>query len=118
MVGWSEADGELAQVVWEQLSEPAKELFTVLMNEPGVRFSGDALSSRLGLPNGKHGVAGVLGWPMRHCRSVGRAWPWAWEYPEGKSAQYWMTEEVADLFRHARDGQGQLDVIKNNPWSE
>jgi hypothetical protein len=107
-VAWSEADGELAEVVWGKFSEKAKALFLVLMNEPGVKFSGDELGRLLDLPNGKHGVAGVLGWPGRHCLAVGRAWLWAWEYPKGESAHYWMTDEVAGLFRQARSGPGRL----------
>lgn len=99
---WSQSDGELAEAVWRKLSESAKALFSILMDNPGTRFSGDELGQLLGLPNGKHGVAGILGWPGRTSRAVGRTWPWAWEYPEGKNVRYWMTDEVADLFRQAR----------------
>ncbi|EMD30232.1 DUF6416 domain-containing protein [Amycolatopsis azurea] len=102
LVEWSRSDGDLAKVVWGKFSDKAKALFSTLMDKPGARFSGDELGRLLGLPNGKHGVAGVLGWPGRHCQAVGRTWPWAWEYPEGENARYWMTDEVAALFRRAR----------------
>ncbi|WP_256239441.1 DUF6416 domain-containing protein [Lentzea flaviverrucosa] len=105
LVAWSRDDGELAAAVWGKFSEKAQALFSVLMDKPGVPFSGDELGLLLGLPNGKHGVAGVLGWPLRHCQAVGRSWPWVWEYPEGENVRYWMTEEVAGLFRQARSGQ-------------
>ena len=32
------------------------------------------------IPDGKHGVGGVLGWPGRHCIAVNRKLPWSWEY--------------------------------------
>jgi hypothetical protein len=101
---WSEADGDLAALVWDKFSETAKSLFSTLIDSPETRFSGDELSEMLGIPNGKHGVAGVLAWPGRHCFAVGRTWPWSWDYPvEGAPAVYWFTAEMATLFREARD---------------
>lgn len=53
--------------------------------------------------NGAHGVAGVLAWPSRYCADNGREILWSWEYPdEGEPAVYWLTDEVAALFRQAR----------------
>ncbi|MFC3451388.1 DUF6416 domain-containing protein [Amycolatopsis speibonae] len=103
LVAWSRSDGELAKIVWGKLSKTAKALFSILMNKPGAKFSGDELGLLLELSNGKHGVAGILGWPGRHCQGAGRTWLWRWEYPEGENVRYWMTDEVADLFRQARD---------------
>jgi hypothetical protein len=101
-VAWSRSDVEIAGVVWGKFSETAKALFSTLIDKPGSKFSGDELAQMLGIPNGKHGVAGVLAWPGRYCQAAGRTWPWTFEYPEGGSARYGMTEEIADIFRQAR----------------
>ncbi|SES11975.1 DUF6416 domain-containing protein [Lentzea albida] len=101
-VAWSASDGELAAAVWEKLSPPARSLFSVLMDHPGTRYSGEELVGLLGLEKGKHGVAGLLGWPRRHCLAVGRTWLWEWEYPRGETACYWVTAEIAALFQDVR----------------
>jgi hypothetical protein len=101
---WSETDGELAAEVWDKFSDAAKRLFSTLIDEPSRRFSGDELAEILDIPNGKHGVAGVLAWPGRHSFKVNREWPWKWSYPEdGAPVVYWLKPEVASLFREARD---------------
>jgi hypothetical protein len=103
---WSDSDTALAAAVWDKLSETARGLFSALIDEPERRFSGEELSELLGIPNGKHGVAGVLAWPGRHCFAVNRTWPWSWSYPEdGAPAVYWFTPTVAALFRQARERQ-------------
>jgi hypothetical protein len=103
---WSESDIELAAEVWEKFSDTAQMLFSTLIDEPKRRFSGDELSEMLAIPNGRHGVAGVLAWPGRHCVAVDRELPWKWTYPvEGEPVVYWFTPENAALFRAARDGQ-------------
>jgi hypothetical protein len=100
---WTSADVELARQVWKKLSEPAKAMFSILIDSPDTSFGGDELAERVGIPNGKHGVAGVLAWPGRHSFAVGRTWPWSWSYPEGGNAVYWFSPEVAEIFRRARD---------------
>ncbi|WP_201778158.1 DUF6416 domain-containing protein [Mycolicibacterium chubuense] len=100
---WSSVDEELAAEVWGRLSEPAKRLFSILIDNPGQRFSGQDLADLLDISNGKHGVAGLLGWPGRHCHAVNREWLWSFAYPDGELAEYWLTPENADLFRGARD---------------
>jgi len=100
---WSSDDVELAATVWGKFSNVAKALFSVLIDNPEVKFSGEDLAGKLGLAKGKHGVAGVLAWPGRHCFAVNRVLPWSWEYPvENEPAVYWFTTEMADLFRRAR----------------
>lgn len=104
---WSESDVELAGAVWDKFSDTAQLLFSTLIDEPERRFSGDELSEMLAIPNGRHGVAGVLAWPRRHCLAVNRRWPWEWSYPEeGAPVVYWFTPENAALFREVRDRQG------------
>ncbi|HEX7306166.1 DUF6416 domain-containing protein [Lentzea sp.] len=102
LAAWSSSDDELTEALWRKFSETAKALFSVLIDNPGTKFNGDELGRLLDLPAGKQSVAGVLGWPGRHCQAAGRPWLWAWDYAEGENARYWMTDEVADLFRPAR----------------
>jgi hypothetical protein len=104
---WSDSDFELAAKVWNKLSDPAKRLFSTLIDEPERRFRGDELAEMLDIPNGRHGVAGVLAWSGRHSFKVDRKWPWRFEYPEeGAPVEYWFEPAIAALFREARDGQG------------
>lgn len=102
---WSlESDAALAAEVWERFSEPAKRLFSTLIDNPGTHYSGDALANILGLSKGRHAIAGLLGWPGRHCYAANREWMWSWSYPDGELAEYWCEPDVAALFREARDG--------------
>ena len=99
---WTEADGDVAREVWNKLSSAAKRLFSTLIDNPETPFSGEELAEILGLPNGKHGVAGVLAWPGRHCAGVNRRWFWDWDYPDGEVAVYWLSRGNAALFEEAR----------------
>jgi Family of unknown function (DUF6416) len=103
---WTNSDDDLvlARLVWEKFSPHAKALFSLLMDQPGHKVSGEDLAATLDIPNGKSGVAGVLAWPARHCAAVNRVGPWWWEYgPEGDGAYYWVEQDVADLFRKVRN---------------
>lgn len=103
---WSDDDLALAEIVWGQLSQPARDLFGVLIDHPEQQISGEQLAEDLHIEYGKNGVAGVLGWPGRHCYAVGREFPIEREAgPVGESSSYWMASDVADLFRKARDGK-------------
>ena len=102
---WSDDDLALAKTVWGKLSEPARDLFSALMDHPDQQVSGNQLAEDLKIPNA-YGVAGVLAWPGRHCYAVGRQFPVKWEQGAvGESGNYWMTPSVAALFQKARDGQ-------------
>ena len=70
------------------------------MDAPEKKFSGEDLAEALDIPNGKYGTAGVLAWPGRYSSAVGRILPCNYEDgPFGAGANYWMTTEVATLFR-------------------
>jgi hypothetical protein len=100
-IAWTNSDDDLllARSVWQKFSPRAKAVFSLLMDQPGHQVSGRDLASRLNIPNGTSGVAGVLGWPGRHCAKVNRVGLWEWEYrPEEDSTYYWIEPEVADLF--------------------
>jgi hypothetical protein len=102
---WSNTDDDLplAREVWGKLSSNAIALFSRLIDNSGQRISGEDLAAELEIPNGKYGIAGVLAWPGRHCAAVRRIPLWSWEYgPAGGSADYWMEEDIADLFRKVR----------------
>ncbi len=100
---WAADDVDVAAAVWGKFSDVAKGLFSVLIDNPETKFSGEELAGMLGIANGKHGVAGVLAWPGRYCFAVSRVLPWSWEYPvENEPAVYWFTTEMADLFGRAR----------------
>jgi hypothetical protein len=45
---------------WTKFSPTAEALFPVHIDKPGRTVSGDELADTLDIPNGKHGVAGVL----------------------------------------------------------
>jgi len=103
---WLAADAALAAKLWNKFSDPAKALFSKLIDEPDRRFTGVELAETLNIPNGHSGVAGVLAWPGKYCKQENRKLLWKWVYPvEGEPVVYWMTPEVAALLREARGGQ-------------
>ena len=100
---WTASDVELASDVWSKFTEVARRLFSVLIDNPTKEYSGDQLAEMLSIANGRHGVAGVLAWPGRHCFDAGRLLPWSWKYPEENApAVYWFSPEMAELFGKAR----------------
>lgn len=99
---WSSSDTELASALWDKLSDPARRLFSLLIDAPEERFSGDELSRILGIEKGRLAIAGLLTWPGRYCREVGRDYFWSFDYPDGELAEYWFTRENAALFGGVR----------------
>jgi len=95
---WAADDLDRAETVWRKMSKSARALFSLLMENPGARISGEQIAQDLNIANGRSGVAGVLAWPGRYSYKVGRKFPIKWE-----SGDYWMTPEIADLFKQARD---------------
>lgn len=105
-INWLTADRdddlESAIYVYGQLSERARGLFDLLMDNPGKRFTGDELAEILGIPNGRFGTAGTLAWPGRHSQTVGRKLPVHWDRD---SHEYWMKSEIGAIFQEAREAQ-------------
>lgn len=100
---WLKTDTALATRLWDKFSDPAKALFSKLIDEPDRRFTGEDLAEMLNIPNGHSGVAGVLAWPGKYCKKENRELLWRWAYPvEGEPVVYWMKPEVAALLREAR----------------
>ena len=103
---WSAEDADQAAWLYGKLAPPARELFDLLIDAPGERFGGENIAKRLELDKGAHGVAGILAWPGRYSRHLGRALPIATEGRADGGTDYYMEAEVAALFATAR-GQGQ-----------
>lgn len=101
---WSAADADQAAWLYDKLAPPARELFDLLADAPGERFGGEDIAKRLGLEKGAHGVAGILAWPGRYSRHVGRVLPIATDGRADGGTDYYMDPGVADLFAGARRG--------------
>lgn len=99
---WSAADAEPAAWLYGKLAPPARALFDLLIDAPGERMSGNDIAARLGLEKGAHGVAGILAWPGRYSRKLGRELPLATEGREDGGTDYYMEPAVAKLFAAAR----------------
>jgi hypothetical protein len=102
---WGNTAGDIAAAreVWGKLSPNAVALFSSLMDHPGESISGEDLAAQVSIPNGKYGIAGVLAWPGRHCAAANRPPFWEFAYgPAGGSADYWVEDEVAQLFNKVR----------------
>jgi Family of unknown function (DUF6416) len=98
-------DDDLAKVVWRRFSPRAQAVFSVLMDNPGEAILADELADKIGLANGRHGLAGVVAWPSRQCAEVRRVPLFRYEAAEkpGESGAYWMDPRTAKLFLAARD---------------
>jgi len=101
---WSAADAEQAAWLYGKLAPPARALFDLLIDAPGERRSGNNVAAQLGLEKGAHGVAGILAWPGRYARKLGRELPLATEGRDDGGTDYFMEPAVAQLFAAARDG--------------
>ena len=99
---WTTQDAGQAAWLYGKLAPPARALFDLLIDEPGRRHAGNEIAARLELEKGAHGVAGILAWPGRYCRKLGRAFPIATEGREDGGTDYFMEPELAQLFAAAR----------------
>ena len=100
---WSADDADQAAWLYRKLAPPARELFDALVDSPGQRIGGEQVAKRLELDKGAHGVAGILAWPGRYSRHLGRVMPIATEGRADGGTDYYMDPETAELFRAARD---------------
>ena len=99
---WSADDADQAAWLYGKLAPPARELFDVLADAPGERYGGENIATRLGLEKGAHGVAGILAWPGRYSRHLGRVLPIATDGRADGGTDYYMEPDVAKLFAAAR----------------
>jgi hypothetical protein len=103
---WSAQDADQAAWLYGKLAPPARELFDLLIDAPGRHFSGNEIAARLHLDKGAHGVAGILAWPGRYSRKLGREFPIATEGRDDGGTDYYLDDEVAELFAAARASSG------------
>jgi hypothetical protein len=96
---WTSDDVKEAVHVYSQLSTKARQVFDLLMDNEDEAMAGDYLAEQFDLGN-KFGVAGTFAWPGRYSAAVGRKFPVSWNSTNGS---YWMTSEVAGVFRKARE---------------
>ena len=99
---WSEDHLDEARWLYGRLSDPARELFELLMATPGERHSGNEIAAKLGLEKGAHGLAGILAWPGRWCAKLGLEFPIATTAREDGGTDYAMEPEIVALFERAR----------------
>jgi hypothetical protein len=99
---WSAQDAEQAAWLYGKLAPPARELLDLLVDAPGQRFSGNDIAARLRLDKGAHGVAGILAWPGRYSRKLGRELPISTEGRDDGGTDYYLDPEIATLFAAAR----------------
>lgn len=100
---WSADDGDIAAWLYRKLAPPAQQLFDMLADAPGQRIAGEEVARRLELDKGAHGVAGILAWPGRYCRHLGRVVPIATEGRDDGGTDYYMEADTAQLFTAARE---------------
>lgn len=110
-----ETDVQLAADLWTTFPERAKALFGLLMAYPSAQLSGDDLARELDIPNGKYGVAGVLAWPGRRLRRVGRPLPIDVEASPGGGSYYSMSPRLARLFSEAKERAARDEVGDRPP---
>jgi hypothetical protein len=103
---WSAEDADQAAWLYSRLAPPARELFDRLAGSPGERLGGEELARQLGLDKGSHGVAGILAWPGRYSRRLGRPLPIATDGRPDGGTDYFMAPEIAELFTRAREQVG------------
>ncbi len=103
MTEWGAEPGDEApaKLLWKKLSPTAQAILEILMAEPGKEYSGDQLAERLGVKNGKYGVAGALAWPGRYSYAMQRKHPVRYREASDGQARYRLEPAAAELFRAA-----------------
>ena len=103
---WASTDQDFAdaQDLWQKYSSRARAMFSLLIDKPAEEFTGEQIAQACDIPNGAHGVAGVLAWPGRHGAAIGRGLPTEWRWDaESLEGNYWIPSEVAEVFKAARE---------------
>ena len=97
--GTTDEDADAARYMWQNLSPTARRLFETLMSVAPAKVSASDLAQQHDIL-GATGVAGVLAWPARYAANAGRHPPINWE--PGNPSQYWIEDDVAQVFRAAQ----------------
>jgi Family of unknown function (DUF6416) len=98
-------DDDLADTAWRKFSPRAQAVFSLLMDNPGVAMPADDIAAKIGLSNGRHGLAGVVAWPSRQCSELGLVPPFRFDNSAAlnDAGSYWMDPETAEVFIAARE---------------
>lgn len=103
---WRAADHDLAVELWHGLCDRRRRLLGVLIDNPGRRFRSTELVKLTGEAVTPRTLIGLLGHVSTLSERLCRAWPWQYDYPQGKGpgrlAIYWFEPDIAELFRSAR----------------
>lgn len=101
--GSSEQDYVDAERLWKKYSKSARAMFSLLIDNPDKRYTGDQIATEIGIKHGARGVAGLLAWPGRHGAKIGRGLPSEWGHDEDTSeGSYWIPADRAEAFKAAR----------------
>lgn len=97
-------DDDQAQMAWRKFSPRAQAVFSLLMDNPGIAMPADDIAAKIGLTNGRHGLAGVVAWPSRQCAELGLMPPFRFDNSAApnEAGTYWMDPETAELFTAVR----------------
>lgn len=102
--GTTEQDYADAEALWKKYSANARKMFSLMIDDPDTKYTGEEIAEACGIPNGAHGVAGVLAWPGRHGAAIGRGLPTEWaEDEDAGTSYYWIPEERAAMFWTVRE---------------
>lgn len=101
--GDGERDFRDAKALWRKYSPRARKMFGLLIDNPDREYTGEEIAEACDIPNGAHGVAGVLAWPGRHGRLIRRELPSSWRLdPDTLQSVYWMPAKRAEMFKAVR----------------
>lgn len=102
--GTTEQDYVDAEALWKKYSANARKMFSLMIDNPDTKYTGEQIAEACGIPNGAHGVAGVLAWPGRHGAAIGRRLPTDWDEDENDgTSYYWIPAERAAMFKDVRE---------------
>lgn len=101
---WRATDHDLAVALWVQLDERRRRIFGVLIDRPGRRLRAKEIIELTGDTMTLKTFTSLLSHPAVLSERLGRAWPWQYDYPAGKSkhAVYWFETDIAALFDKTR----------------
>ena len=108
---WGAGDLEDARWLYGRLSDPARELFDLLIDSPGERHSGNEIAARLEIDKGAHGLAGILAWPGRWCSKLGLEFPITTTARDDGGTDYAMQPELAPCSR-AREAAAERAHVR------
>jgi hypothetical protein len=100
LAAWATEDLEDAKTVWSKMTNNARTICSVLMQEPDRTFTGTALAELAGVQGGFGFLGGFLAWPAKYCYATGH------EHLVSYDTQrelFWMKPATAEVFAKARE---------------